>query len=102
MLKPQENHGLEINASSQYYEREAFYYEHQFQTDDVKILPSSGLRTKQHKYIKFKNSGASEEFLFNIVLDQDEKYNLAKLRQYQYLLSEMRKLHDKLKHNLAT
>ena len=87
---------------SQYYERQAFYYEHQFQTDNVRILPSSGLRTKQHKYIKFKNSGTSEEFLFNIAMDPEEKYNLAKLRQYQYLLLEMRKLHDKLEYNLAT
>ena len=101
-LQAQENHGLELMHPSQYYERQAFYYEHQFQTDNVRILPSSGLRTKQHKYIKFKNSGTSEEFLFNIAMDPDEKYNLSKLRQYQYLLLEMRKLHDKLEYNLAT
>ncbi len=101
-LKAPDSHGLELMHPSQYYEREAFYYEHRFQTDDVKILPSSGLRTKQHKYIKFLNSYNSHEFLFNIAMDPDEKYNLANLNQYQYLLSEIRSLHDKLESNLAT
>ena len=33
-LQAQENHGLELMHPSQYYERQAFYYEHQFQTDN--------------------------------------------------------------------
>jgi len=101
-LKNQENHGLELIHPNQYYEREAFYYEHRFQTNDVKILPSSGLRTNQHKYIKFKNTANTEEFLFNIAIDRHEKYNLVHLKQYQYLLSEMRNLHDKLELNLTS
>ncbi len=100
-LIEQENHGLELIHPHRYYEREAFYYEHRFRTKDVQILPSSGLRTKQHKYIKFKNHNRSEEFLFNIAVDQHEKYNLASLEKYQYLLSEMRSLHDKLEINLS-
>lgn len=92
--------GLQLFDASRYYEREAFYYEHRFQTKELKILPSTGLRTKNHKYFKFSGPD-NAEFLFNITLDQDEKFNLISLPQYRYILMEMRQLHDKLAINVA-
>lgn len=100
-LSKNNTQGLQLFDKYHYYDREAFFYEHRFQTEDVKILPSSGIRTKNHKYIKFKDLGSEHEMLFNIVLDQHEKYNLVNSPEYFPILSKMRNLHDKLASNIA-
>lgn len=69
--------------------REAFFYEHQFQ-EGMQIAPCYGVRSSNFKYFQFPH--ADFEMLFNMREDPMELNNLASSPEHSRILSQMKSL----------
>lgn len=68
--------------------REDWFYEHHALSDHIPA--SEGVRTRNWKYMRFINEDPIYEALYDLESDPQETQNLASLKQYNHILSNMR------------
>jgi len=73
--------------------REDFFFEHTFEPNKAPIPPMVGVRTEQWKYVRFVKENNFEQ-LYNLKSDPEELTNLAKTKQHQKVLADLRKRTD--------
>ena len=76
--------------------RKDFLFEHFFQTPEIRIPPSEGVRTERWKYIRYLEQQPVHEELYDLHNDKLETRNLADEPRFAKQLNELRKRCDQL------